>query len=188
MDDDHDYKFDIEDVGPEVKSAEETGEASNDNATVNPKSDGSFDISNVRHAFSYTNLVVLPLNIFAVYAFLKKDIVVAALTSLFGGASGLATAVGTAAWAIGGVIIAFIGTMVLATVALFIVGLVTQNRGKLGLGLVGIIYFGLGYAGATSLFGDIPVLVAFIIVTNIFVWALIGSAGSVALLIAIYRS
>jgi hypothetical protein len=163
------YKFDIDDVGPDAESNEGM----------------ELDADSLGDGFSYGNLVLFPLTIFAVYAFIAKSTVVGALTSLFGGASGLAMAVGTAAWVIGGIVVAFLGLMAVATAVLLLVGMVTRSGGKFALGMLGAIYFGAGYAGATYLFGYLPLLVGFMMTTTLMIWGLVAVVGGIAIIGAI---
>lgn len=164
------FKFDVDDVGPDA----------------NTESESNFDVGDsMSEGFSFTSLALMPLTIFAVYAFVAKATVVSALTSLFGGAGGLAMAVGTAAWVVGGVMVGALGLIAVLTVVALLVGLVTRSGLKFGLGMLGAIYFGIGYAGATYLFGYLPLLVGFFITTTLVTWGAVLVIGGLAMVGAI---
>ena len=166
-----DYKFDVGDVGKDAETEEE---------------ESNFGRDALQNAFSSQNLTLMPLTIFAVYAFLEKAAVIGALTSLFGGAEGLALAVGTTAWVAGGFVVAGIALLAIATVVAILVGLVTRSPAKLVVGVLGAIYFGVGYAGATYVFGALPLLVGFMLTSTIVIWGgflLVGLLGVVGAII-----
>ena len=157
------FKFDIDDVGSDADTE------SNDDSSV---SEG------VKDGFSFTALTLLPLTILSVYAFLEKAVVVAALTSMFGGASGLAVAVGTTAWLVGGIVVGVLGLLAFLTVVALLAGVVKQSGAELLIGTLGVLYFAAGYAGATYLFAEVPLLVGFMLTTTLISWGAVLVIGS----------
>lgn len=148
------YKFDTDDVG--LGSEEDSG---------------GIDIESMSGGlFNSTKLFLSPLTILSVYAFLEKAVVVGALTSLFGGASALAMAIGTTLWLVGAIVTGVISLMAGLTSVFLFVGIIHQSVGKFAIGFLGALYFGVGYLGATYVFGYLPLLVGFMLTTTIVLW------------------
>lgn len=180
-----DYKFDPDDVGD--KDAEDNDDYPYGGISTGGEdeldTDTDTDLSDSTPGLS--SIVLLPFTVFAVYAFLEKSAVLGALTSLFGGASGVASVVATGAWVAGAIVTSFIALLALATVVLLLVGLVTRNGGKFGLGVLGAMYFGAGYLGAVNLFSGLPLLVGFVLTTSLLGWGLVVLIGGLAIIIGI---
>ena len=168
------YRFGLDDVG----------EGEEDNTD-------EFDAGDsLREGFSFSSLVSLPITVFAVYAFLEKSTVISVLTALLGGsgtagAAMSATIIGTALWVVGGIVLASIGILAVATVVLFLTGLIQRDTGKFALSLLGGVYFGAGYLGATYLFGALPLLVGFMLTSTLLAWGGLMLVGTIAILAGI---
>lgn len=166
-----DFKFGVDDVGGDAERAE--------------SNESNVDGSALKEGFSFTGLVLMPLTILAVFAFIQKATVVSALTAMFGGAAGLAVAVATAAWVVGAIIVGVIGLIVVATVVALLTGIVKRSGAQFGLGLLGAIYLAIGSAGATYLFGNVPFLVGFMLTTTLLSWGAILVIGGIVIIGAI---
>lgn len=161
-----DYKFDVDEVGEETASSVDT--------------DSSFDSLNI------SSLLLLPLTVIGVYAFIDKALVVAALEGFLGGS--LALGIGSAFWVVGAITVGAIGLIAIGSVAALVIGLVTQSGAKVAVGLIGIVYFIVGYVGANALFTELPLLVGFVLTSSLVIWGLflvIGTLVFVGTLIAI---
>lgn len=159
------FTFDIDDVGTESDEQEEV------------------DIQGmIANTFSYTGLLSLPLSVLAIYTFLEKSAVIAALTPLFGGSSTISTIVGTALWASGGIIVGLIGVVVFTVALLLFVGAIQRDTVKFSIGLLGALYIAIVSGISIYFFGYLPLLVAFSIVSTLVAWGgllVVGLAGIV---------
>lgn len=175
--DDRDWPISLDDLSDDEQKALESDDDS-----------GGFSDSSFSDAFNFTTLLLMPLSALAVYAFVDKAAVVAALTAMFGGASGVATAVATAAWVAGAVTVGAIGLVAFLAVWLLLVGLVKRSPAHIVFSLLGGAYLAIGYFGANMLFGGLPLLVGFVLTTTLVSWAgvlVIGGlvmAGAIALI------
>lgn len=117
-----------------------------------------------------TGALLLPLSIFGIYAFIDKAAVLSAVTSVLGGASGIAAGVTAAFWIIGLlVVIAIVGVAVLTAWSI-ILALVKRSVLHAIAGALGMLYFVVGYGVAINVFPGLPLLVAFVLATNLAVY------------------
>lgn len=151
------WEFDPSDVGED-----------NDNDDTDTSSSGSTGAGNTVG----TGLFMLPLTIVGIYAFVAKATVLSALESIVG-SGGLALAITNAFWIIGLLSVAFIAIAAILTVLNLLAAVVKQSFGNMAIGLIGIVYFAIGSAGATFLFGDVPFLVGFMLTTNLVIGGII---------------
>lgn len=117
-----------------------------------------------------SGLFLLPISIIAVYAFVAKGAVLAAVEGIIG-AGALALAITHAFW-IGGVIVAAtVAVIGILTVLNLLAAVVKRSPVNAVLGVLGLLYLGAGWAGATFLFSGVPFLVGFILTTNLLIYA-----------------
>ena len=131
------------------------------------KSSGSND-----YAPDSSALVLLPFTIWGIVAFIEKGAALAAAESLFG-AGLLATAITEAFWVVGFITVMFIAAIAVITFAAFIAGIVRRKPGPIALGFIGLGYFLVSIGVALTLFSGLPLLVAFLLASNVFLWAVI---------------
>lgn len=118
-----------------------------------------------------SGVMLLPISIAGVYTFLEQGTVLTALTALFGGAEAFALAVTTALWVIGAFAVTVIGAVAFLTFAATVAAILKQSAAHAGLSIAGMLYFVVSIGGAIVLFPELPLLVGFVIVTNVLIFA-----------------
>lgn len=130
-------------------------------------------------------LLLLPITVVGIYAFVEKALVAEAIVNLLG-AGGVAVAVTNAMWVIGAVTVAMLAVFALVTIAAIIAAIVKREPVRGAIGLLGAIYFGFGYYLATTMFSEIPVLVGFVLATNLMVYGVSVVVVAVMLVVAMF--
>lgn len=149
-----DYKFDPDDFG-------------DDSSTDTSSESSTPDISGSNLG---SGLLLLPLSIVAVFSFVSKAAVLAAIESIVGGGA-LALAITHAFWIGGLVVVGTVAVVGILTVLNLLAAVVKRSIGNLILGVLGLAYLGAGTAGALFLFSGVPFLVGFILTTNLIIYA-----------------
>lgn len=135
--------------------------------------------SDVGDYVSGTGLTLLPLTIAGAAAFADKAAVAAAMQSLFG-AGMFATAVTNAFWVMGAVLATAVVAIAFVTCVSFLAAIVRRSAVPAIIGVLGLLYLGGGYLGATMLFGGLPLLVGFFLVTNLAIYGAMMVIGGLA--------
>lgn len=165
-----DYKFDPSDL----TDGEETDMTENTNTD-----------SSIGDNIDSTSVALLPLTIIAVYTFVEKAVVLAAIEGIVG-STGLATAI-TAGFYVAGVItVGTIGVAIVITVLSLLLALAWRSPAHAIIGGLGLLLGAVLYTLATFVFTGVPTLVGVIIGFNAVVYGglvlVMGGAAVVGLL------
>jgi hypothetical protein len=156
MSDNEDWKFSLEDLG---------SSDSNNGGDSSLGSGGSSSASTLG-----ISTTLMPFSILGVVAFLQKSVVVSSLSAI--GLSGAALSAVTAAfWLIGLTTVAGIGVIALLTAYALLAGAIGRSGFTFGLGLLGTLYFGAASAVAIYVFGNLPLLVGFVLSSTLLIYA-----------------
>lgn len=166
-----DYKFNPSDF----TDGEETDMTENSNT----------DDSSIADAIDGSTIGLLPMTIIAVYTFVEKATVLAAIEGIVG-STGLATAITTAFYVAGIITVATLGLAAVVTVLSLLMAIVFRSGAHGIIGLLGLIAGGVLYGLATFVFTGVPTLVGVVIGFNALVYGglvvAIGGAAIVGLL------
>jgi len=139
------------------------------------------------YAPSGGTLALLPLSIAGIVAFLEKATALAAIESLFG-AGLFATALTEALFVVGAITTGFIGAIAFVVAVAWLVALVKRSALGAIVAVVGTAYFAISGAIGYYVFSGLPLLVGFVLASNIVLYgaiiivvALVG-AGALAVL------
>jgi len=166
-----DYTFDPSDFA----DGEET------DMTENTKTDGS----SIADSIDGSTIGLLPLTIVAVYAFVEKAVVLAAIEGIVG-STGLATAITTAFYVAGAISVGVLGVALVITVLSLLLALAWRSPAHGIIGGLGVVVGGVLYGLATFVFTGVPTLVGVVIGFNALVYGglvlVMGGAAIVGLL------
>lgn len=132
-------------------------------------SDSTEDTDGSDFSPSGATLALLPLTIAGIVAFLEKAAALAAMESLLG-AGLMATAVTEALFVVGAITTGFIGALALVVVVALFVAVVKRTAIPALVAGLGLVYFGASYAVATFVFTGLPLLVAFVLASNLLLY------------------
>lgn len=130
------------------------------------------------YAPSGGTLALLPLSIAGIVAFLEQATALAAIESLFG-AGLFATAITQALWVVGAITTGFIAVIAALVVVAWLVAIVKRSALGAIVGVLGTLYFGIAGAVAYFVFSGLPLLVAFVLASNLVLY------GGMALLVLV---
>ncbi len=141
--------------------------------------------SSIADNIDSTSVALLPLTIIAVYTFVEKAVVLAAIEGIVG-STGLATAITTGFYVAGVITVGTIGVAVIITILSLLLALVWRSPTHGVIGGLGVLLGGVLYGLATFVFTGVPTLVGVIIAFNAVVYGglvlVMGGAAVVGLL------